>query len=55
MDGETVADNETLPVSPRLFSVTDDEAEVPASPLAGLMLDADITKSAVTVTVIVTE
>jgi len=51
--GETVADNATLPVKPRLLEVIVEEAEPPAVKLAGDAALAAIVKSAVTITVTV--
>ncbi len=50
LDGTTLAESCTLPVSPRLSRVTVEAADRPASMLAGLAPDADRVKSCATIT-----
>jgi hypothetical protein len=51
--GDTVADNATLPVKPRLLAVIVEVADPPAVKLAGVAALAEIVKSPTTVTVTV--
>lgn len=51
--GDTVADNETLPVKPRLPTVIVEVAELPAIKRAGVAAPTTSVKSAVTVAVTV--
>ncbi len=51
--GETVADNATLPVKPRLLAVIVEVADPPAVKLAGVAAPAVIEKSPTTITVAV--
>jgi hypothetical protein len=51
--GETVVDNPTLPVNPRLFDVMVEVVDPPAMMLAGVAGPADIVKSPTTVSVTV--
>ena len=47
--GETVADNATLPVKPRLLAVIVEVADPPAVKLAGVAAPAETVKSPTTV------
>ncbi len=53
--GDTVAESETLPVKPKLSTVTVETPLLPASQLDGLGLDAETAKSEPTTSVMTAE